>query len=287
MVQVHVHQFWYQAPAPPYALVSLQSMRQHHASVTLWSYTADIVVPAGVVVRNANEVMPLTQFEQLFTRVRTATRHQQIAMASDFFRFFLLVFVIHENPSHTVAYVDCDTLALRPFPLPDDSGLVFSSVPAKQTGPYAPRRAQLADVGLPHHFSIGCLIADKRGLPFMIAVTTHWTVLLKQQTIFRQYTALMVAANRIRQQLQYTNVYPPLAFCPLLPFAIAALTRPGSAVGFVKYGTECPSAQVILASSYVVHLFGSKQYLDLNFGGWPPTSMLGTLFANNKAPKKE
>lgn len=271
---MHIHQFWFGESIPFYVTLSLQSMLCHHTHVTLWCYFSQLKLPPGISVRSAELIMPQAQFESLFNRVTTSKRHQQIAMASDFFRFFLLAFVLQES-EETVAYVDCDTLALRPLPEPDASGLVFSSVPAKQTGAFAPRHYQLADVGLPHHFSIGCLIVNRQGLPFIKAVVEEWHRLLNQKKMFRQYTALMVVANRIRQHLGYTNVYPPLAFCPLLPFAIPTLVQAGSDKGFTKYGTVCPSADMILQHSYVVHLFGSKQYLDQPT--WVPTSMIAHI----------
>lgn len=267
---MHVHQFWYGATLPHLARMSAQSFVKHGHAVTLWSYDA-YTLPPGVERGDATLIWPRDVFDLLCARFSTMfDRHRAIAAASDYFRMRLLQHVLLEFDDVAV-WADSDTLCLKPLPTPGSSGAIFSTVPARQTGPFAPNPDPIT--GRREYFSLGLMILDRRALVF-VKKAIHK---LENFKAHRKYTDAMTVVDRVRRKMQLTDIYPPIAFCPIPPFALDRAIKINSCNGFEMYGTVCPSIHDIVKHSFVVHLYGSHGYEPTHKELWPTTSLLRCL----------
>jgi hypothetical protein len=121
--------------------------------------------------------------------------------------------------------------------------------------------------GRREHFSLGLMILDRRALPFVTAAM----VKLASFKAHHKYTDAMNVVDRVRRKMNLTDLYPPLAFCPIPSFALKRAAQVDSCNGFYVYGTRCPALGEILQHSFVVHFYGSHGYhATLNY----PTSSL-------------
>jgi hypothetical protein len=262
---MRVHQFWYGDTLPPGAFESAQSFYRHGHNVTLWSYRI-YDLPEGVQSGDASMIWPEVVFETYCARFESKfDRHRAVAAAADYFRMHLLHHVLDRAEDNTVAWADSDTWCLKPLPSPGAQGAIFSTVPARQTGPFAPKPDAMT--GRREHFSLGLMILDRRALPFVTAAM----VKLASFKAHHKYTDAMNVVDRVRRKMNLTDLYPPLAFCPIPSFALKRAAQVDSCNGFYVYGTRCPALGEILQHSFVVHFYGSHGYhATLNY----PTSSL-------------
>jgi len=240
-----VHQYWHGGDLPPLAQLSATTLLAHHATVTLCSYEPLANLPPGVRTRDARDAWPEAKWRAFLDGCSHDSSHKRHAVASDVVRIAILRHVLRESDS-TAIWADSDVLCLHQFPAPDESGIAFSSLHSKRSGAFK---------STTDHLSLGVLIVEAEALPFLDMCFAR----MQRTGAGGKYSKLMNVANNVRQQLRLTNLYPPMAFCPI-PYFCAVKAQKQD--GFVTNDVQCPPADRILSESFAVHVFASKVTID-------------------------
>lgn len=101
-----VNSFWYGSPLGEMGKLCIKSFLKHGFEFHLWTYTKNIIVPEGCILRDASEILD----SSLIFRNTTGS----YAPFSDWFRFTLL----HK---HGGTWVDMDMICLNPFEISSNS----------------------------------------------------------------------------------------------------------------------------------------------------------------------
>lgn len=241
-----VHQFWYRLQGasrelPPLPRASqLSFVRRSGCRVWLWTYQGLRPADPGVVVRDAEELLPLREFK------RHLDRGVNIAHLADWLRWLAL----HE---HGGWWADMDAVCLRALPA---AARVFQTIPLKRESGIAYKRTFYSDpaLGRPHNSVFKVPPRD----PLMHHMAEYTAALIRGLPLGglrggSAWDTIIFEFGDAQVRLGYEkHVVPPVLLAPLYDGE-----RPHEH-SRSWYGSTLPGLADIRESSYVVDFWGRR-----------------------------
>jgi len=244
------------ASLSPLHYLSLISHLKNGNEVHLYSYQQIKNLPTGIILKDADEILP-----KEFAYNALLSGHS-IAHISDIIRLT----VASENQG---VVIDMDAVVLRPFPKQEG---FFASMPAKQTGGFAPKWGNSHppliindnswDGKALSAFPMG---VDKKMAPYIrnLVYSIFTTLSRPPEGNSKAWNYVLWTIKKLPSLDKKYIVYKPLYFCPLPAWLSAgkcySLESPTRLDGKTElFGHTLPSIEQILDNSYVVqHFFES------------------------------
>lgn len=251
----HINQFWYSIDhsgnLPSFYYDSVELILRQGYTPILWTYQKLKNIPNGVVVKDANKIIPYRVKSTLFDNnnylskkkesLKTNKKYFDVAIFSDLFRAKLL-------KDHGGIYFDTDVLLLKKLP---NIRNTISTIPRKLEG----LQVRTKSLTKFHEADINSsvMIAEK-GSKW---ITTYYNRIMDRMEEahikpLKNNTDLLNMLSQVIKDENVPNIVaPPIAYNPIPYWTYQMKDKP-----FFSFGYKVPSIKQIKENSYTLSLSG-------------------------------